>query len=199
MRALPLVFLLFIGCEKKADPPRAVETPKPTKITHFYGNAASIARGETVTLCYGTENAATVSITPPIETELRPSLNRCISDKPAKDTTYTLKAGGPGGDVTETLQVKVGAAQASTPSTRQLIKSFNVMGETTRQPGSKVQLCYTTEGAIAVASQPAATAPLGPGTNQCFFVVVDKTTAIILTATAVDGAVDRMQVGVTVR
>ncbi len=199
MRALLFVFILLIGCAKKAEQPRAVETPKPTKITHFYGNAVSIARGETLTLCYGTDNAATVSITPPIEKDLKPSLNRCIGDTPTKDTTYTLKAGGPGGDVAETLHVKVGAAQASAPSARQLIKSFNVMGETTRQPGSKVQLCYSTEGATTVSSQPPATAPLGPGTNQCFFVVVDKTTAIILTAAAADGAVDRMQVGVTVR
>jgi hypothetical protein len=199
MRALPVILLLLVGCEKKAERPRAVEAPKPTKITHFYGNAVSIARGETLTLCYGSDNATTVSITPPIDKGLKPSLNRCISDTPTKDTTYTLKAGGPGGDVTETLHVKVGAAQAGAPASRQLIKSFNVMGETTRQAGSKVQLCYSTEGAIAVSSQPAATAPLGPGKNQCYFIVVDKTTTIILTATAADGAVDRMQVGVPVQ
>ncbi|MBM3755899.1 MAG: hypothetical protein FJW38_18180 [Acidobacteria bacterium] len=192
MRALPLVFLLFIGCEKKADPTRAVETPKPTKITHFYGNAVSLPRGETLTLCYGTENAATVSITPPIETELRPSLNRCIGDTPAKDTTYTLKAGGPGGDVSQTFQVKIG------PPPKPLITNFQLQGDFVRPRGSKVQFCYAVDFAAAVSLSPPAAQPLKAGTH-CFEVVVEKTTTYILTATAPDGTVDRVQNTVTLQ
>lgn len=191
MRALPLVFILFIGCEKKADKPRAVETPKPTKITHFYGNAVSIARGETVTLCYGTDNAATVSITPSIEQDLKPSLNRCISDTPAKDTTYTLKAGGPGGDVTAMFQVKIGAPP------KPLITSFVIQGTTERPPGTTVQFCYVVDRTATVSLSPRIEQPLKPGT-QCFNAVVDKTTTYILTATAPDGTVDRVQNTVTV-
>lgn len=192
MRALPLVFILFIGCEKKSDTPRAVETPKPTKITHFYGNAVTIVRGETLTLCYGTDNAATVSITPPIETELRPSINRCISDTPTKDTTYTLKAGGPGGDVSETFHVKIGAPP------KPLITSFVIQGTAERPPGSTVRFCYVVDRAASVSLIPRTEQPLKPGT-QCFNVVVEKTTTFILTATAPDGTVDRVQNTVTVR
>lgn len=192
MRALPLVFILFIGCEKKADKPRAVETPKPTKITHFYGNAVSMARGETLTLCYGTDGAATVSITPPIEKELKPSLNRCISDTPTKDTTYTLKAGGPGGDVAESFQVKIG------PPPKPLITNFQLQGDFVRPSGSKVQFCYAVDPAATVSLSPPVTQPLKSGA-QCFDTIVEKTTTFILTATAPDGTVDRVQNTVTVQ
>lgn len=192
MRALPLVFILFIGCEKKADQPRAVETPKPTKITHFYANSVLLARGETVTLCYGTDSAATVSITPPIETELKPSINRCMSDTPTKDTTYTLKAGGPGGDVSETVIVKVG------PPPKPLITSFLVQGDFERPAGSTVRFCYHVDSKASVSVSPAVTEPLKAG-SQCFDAKVDKTTTFILTATAPDGTVDRVQNTITAR
>lgn len=185
---LPL-FLFLAACGKRPEIPRAVEAPRPTKITHFYGNALSIVRGETLTLCYGTENATTVSITPPIETDLRPSINRCIGDTPTKDTTYALKASGPGGDVAESFRIKVDAPP------KPLITSFLIQGDPVRPRGARVGFCYHLDRPASVSISPPISEPL----QSCFETVVDKTTTFILTATAPDGTVDRVQNTITVR
>lgn len=170
------------------------------RITHFYGNQAVVPKGESLTLCYGTDNVESLTLRPSKDGDLRPSFNRCVSETPAGDTTYTLTAKGPGGETSATFSVRTGpATPAAAPSGRQLIQNFVVLGTTPVSPGGRVQLCYTTAGATAVSVQPAAGAGLSPGKNHCFAITPSKTTNYVLTATASDGAVDRMQVTVAVQ
>ena len=69
---------------------------------------------------------------------------------------------------------------------KELIKNFQILGALPVSPGKRVQLCYTTEGAEAVALQPPVKDKLTPGANRCFTVAPDKTTTYILSATATD-------------
>jgi hypothetical protein len=188
---------LLAACGEKPAPKPKESSARLPKITHFYGNAASVPKGESLTLCYGTENVDTVTITPSDDKDLRPALNRCIAHRPTKDTTYTMTAKGPGGETTASFSVRVGAA-APSGKERVLIQSFLSLGSGPFNACARVQLCYSTDGATAVSVQPAVPAKLAPGTNQCFVVTPDKTTTYVLSATAADGASDRMQVTVPI-
>ena len=192
---LALLTLLTACSEKPVEKPK--ESPRLPKITHFYGNAASVPKGESLTLCYGTENVDTVTITPSDDNDLRPALNRCIAHRPTQDPTYTMTAKGPGGETTASFSVRIGAP-APTNKERVLIQSFLSLGSGPFSSSARVQLCYTTVGATAVSVQPAVPAKLAPGNNQCFVVTPGKTTTYVLSATAADGATDRMQVTVPI-
>jgi hypothetical protein len=195
--SLLALFTLLTACSEKPVEKPKESSPRLPKITHFYGNAASVPKGESLTLCYGTENIDSVTITPSDDKDLRPALNRCIAHRPTKDTTYVMTAKGPGGETTASFSVRIGAA-APSGKERVLIQSFLSLGAGPFNAGARVQLCYTTDGATAVSVQPAAPAKLAPGTNQCFVVSPDKTTTYVLSATAADGASDRMQVTVPI-
>ncbi len=199
-------FLLFLpillaSCGQKpaeTAKEKAKESPRLPKITHFYANAAAVPKGGSVTLCYGTEDVDSVTLTPSAESGLRPSFNRCVSEIVQKDTVFTLKVRGSGGETEAKVTVKIGAPTPSDAGERMMIDSFVVVGNTPVAPGAPVQLCYTTHGATSVSVLPAAGAPLQPGKNQCFTVHPPRSTNYVLTAKAADGAVDRMQVAVPV-
>jgi hypothetical protein len=181
-----------------ADRPaaRIADAPRLPKILRFYGNATTVPKGESVTLCYGTENVDTVTLTPYGEDGIGPSFNRCVAHTPTADTTYVLTAKGPGGETSASFSVRVGAPK---PKVKELIKNFQILGDLPVPPGKRVQLCYTTAGAEAISIQPPVKDKLTPGANRCFVVTPDKTTTYILSATATDAGVDRMQVTVTVQ
>ena len=61
------------------------------KIMLFYAVPAFVAKGGSTQLCYSVANASTVSIDNGVEA-IKPSLNRCVTVKPARSTTYTLTA-----------------------------------------------------------------------------------------------------------
>jgi hypothetical protein len=67
------------------------------KILQFYAARGEIILGEQALICYGTEGAASVRISPEVS-KLAPALTRCIAAEPKEDTTYTLTAVGPGGE-----------------------------------------------------------------------------------------------------
>ena len=96
-----------------------------------------VPKGGSLTLCYGAENVETLTLRPHEDGELRPSLNRCVADKPVKDTTYTLTAQGPGGETTATFSIRVGPAARKE---RVLIRNFQVLGNTPIRAGGRVQL-----------------------------------------------------------
>jgi hypothetical protein len=202
MRVIVLgLVALLAGCgEKVPEKPKEAAAPALPKITHFYGNQMVVPRGGNLTLCYGTENVEKLTLRPHEDGELRPSLNRCVGDTPLKDTTYTLTATGPGGVTTATYSVRVGPpVPPASAKERVLIQNFVVMGNTPTAPGVPRQLCYTAEGVSSISVQPAVTGGLTAGRNQCFVVKPQKTTTYILTATAADGSVDRIQVSVPVQ
>lgn len=93
-------------------PPRPVafdwvDPAKGLKIIMFYGSPGVIDAGETVSICFGVQNAKSVRIDPPLA-ELKPTFNRCLETAPVKDTRYTLTAeDGNGKVVTESFELKV--------------------------------------------------------------------------------------------
>ena len=176
---------LLAGCGEKAAVKPKAAAPKAPRITQFYATETAVPKGGSVTLCYGTEDVETLTLRPSEGGELRPALTRCVSEPVKGDTTFTLTAKGPGGETRATFTVRAGGAAAKD---RTLIQSFALVG--TRQ------LCYSTEGASTVRVQPDVGVVLAAGKNQCFIVAPEKPTEYVLTATAPDGGVDRMQVRV---
>jgi hypothetical protein len=84
-----------------------IDPARGLKINMFYASPGVVDEGQTTSMCYSVSNAVAVRLEPPAA-ELRPSLNRCIELKPARDTTYTLEAeGADGKKVTETLKVYI--------------------------------------------------------------------------------------------
>jgi hypothetical protein len=59
------------------------------EILQFYASPGIVRRGETVELCYGASNAKTVRLEPPPRA-VAPSLARCVTVSPERDTSYTL-------------------------------------------------------------------------------------------------------------
>lgn len=194
------LILVLAGCGgKSVEAPKKAQAPRLPKITHFYGNEAMVPKGGSITLCYGTEDVETLRLTPSADGELRPSLNRCVAENVAADTTYTLTAKGPGGETSATFTVKVGKAAAVARKERVMIQNFQRLGDRPVAAGAPVQLCYSTEGAAEVSLRPSGKGETGPGKNVCVVVTPEKTTTYVLTAKAEDGAVDRMQVTVPVQ
>ncbi len=77
------------------------------KIISFYASPGEIHRGDDVTMCYGTSNAKSVSIDPPLG-EVWPSVNRCFQINPKKTTKYTFTAdNGKGNKKTAELTIVV--------------------------------------------------------------------------------------------
>jgi hypothetical protein len=73
----------------------------------FYTTAASIAKGQTIQLCYGVISAESVRIEPPVG-DIWPSASRCVDITPQKDTTYRLFAeDADGNSVTAETSIQV--------------------------------------------------------------------------------------------
>lgn len=114
---LTVLFLLSAGaCKKKAPappPPPAPVAPKPEPppppppkptISSFTVEPSTIERGQSATLRWSTSNADTVSIDQGIGT-VAASGSRTVS--PSTTTTYRLTASGPGGQVSESVTLRV--------------------------------------------------------------------------------------------
>ena len=82
--------------EQQKEQKRATDTVETLggtdfKIISFYASPGLIHRGDEVTMCYGTSNAKSVSIDPPVG-EVWPSVNRCFQINPKKTTKYVFTA-----------------------------------------------------------------------------------------------------------
>src|ERR1700720_1370099 len=91
-----LLLVVAAGTACSRPPKSAAKTAEAVRITQFYADSSSVARGQRVLLCYGVENAKTVRLDPPGQ-ELSAALARCVEATPSADTTYTLPAGGADG------------------------------------------------------------------------------------------------------
>src|ERR1044071_7930283 len=154
--ALAMAALALTACSDQPRPQAEKKsTPDPVHILQFYASHSIARAGENVLVCYGVENAASVSIDPPVE-ELSPSFNRCIA-VPAKQTTkYTLRATGKDGSVaTKEISVIVekGAKTPVQKGTGELISFF--VGSTQQSaPGQPVTLCYQVRGVSSLSLTP---------------------------------------------
>jgi hypothetical protein len=176
-----------IACTSPQKPAATRQTLEPARITQFYATVTQLPRGEKALLCYGVENAKSVSLSPPRQ-ELSASLARCVEVTPSVDTTYTLTAEGAGGQsATQQLTVMV---------TPPLAKIINVdVSAIEIKRGETLSICYQVQNARMVRIDPVrfqATTPKG-----CTHVVPMRTTTYVVSAIGAEG--DRDQERVTVK
>ena len=197
--ALPGLLLAgLMGCSQPpepAEPPAAQAPPKPAppvKLLHFYASPIILDRGELAQMCYGVENAQSVSIEPKVK-ELKASYNRCFTITPTKTTTYTLTVTGESGEITEELTIKVRKPPA--PPVRSPIITFIASDDEVSQM-QPVTLCYSLEKAQSVRIDPPVR-DLEP-ISTCFTLTMEKTTTFTLTATAQEGKEFQTQLTVQV-
>ena len=91
--------------------PSVVEPAHPEARTGLFtltfASTPEVSPGETVTLCYGAPDAASVTLDPPVQ-ELKPAARFCFQVKPERTTTYSFTATGKNRNMeTATLTVKV--------------------------------------------------------------------------------------------
>ena len=102
------VALLAVGCKKKPAPitaPPPPPPPAPAKVVaRLAANPTSIERGQSSTLEWSTENAATIRIEPEIGVV---AATGSRSVRPEQSTTYRLTAEGPGGSGDATARITV--------------------------------------------------------------------------------------------
>ena len=186
-------FLLLTACSADRSAQEAVKQAKPkhAKILQLSAASNRVEKGQSLTLCYGVEDAASVRLEPPEET-LGLSHNRCFAVSPKRNTTYTLIAKGDDGEeVRESFPVNVVAAAPATPGSADLIRSFDVAN------GNPLQLCYQTKGAVSLRLTPAVKSIEPSEMPLCFPINITTKTTFLLTATDASGKVDRMQVTAT--
>ncbi|HUQ95991.1 MAG TPA: OmpA family protein [Bryobacteraceae bacterium] len=106
--------------EEPAPPPRA-ESPKPV-IATFTVEPSSIERGQSATLQWSTTNATSSSIDQGIGSV---PANGTARVSPSNTTTYRLTATGPGGEVSQTVTLRVADAPPPPPPTREPSMSFS--------------------------------------------------------------------------
>jgi len=68
------------------------------RILRFYATTGMVMPGEPALLCYGVENARSVSISPDVR-DVYPSKNHCLETTPQSTTSYTLVAEGYDGTI----------------------------------------------------------------------------------------------------
>jgi hypothetical protein len=73
-------------------------TRPPVRILQFYASVGMLMAGQTARLCYGVENAKTVTISPSID-GVYPALSRCVEIVPQHTTHYMIMAEGYDGRV----------------------------------------------------------------------------------------------------
>ena len=132
-------------------------------------------------ICYGVENAKSVSLKPEVE-KLWPAFNRCFDVAPQRSTRYTLTAEGFGAhSVTASFELQVvGSAAASSPASGPAIRKFELKP---KEPGEDKPptICYFVENADAVEITPNAL-PLSGVLQGCFYVNPKASTTYTLTA-----------------
>ena len=97
---LAAVWCLHPGASSRARSwIRPVGAPHgPVRILQFYASVGSLQAGQSAQLCYGVENAKSVSISPALA-GVAPVANRCLEIVPERTTHYTILAEGFDGNI----------------------------------------------------------------------------------------------------
>ncbi len=90
---------------------RPVGTARPpVRILQFYASVGILTAGQRALLCYGVENARSITISPSID-GVYPALSRCVEILPQHTTHYMIMAEGYDGRVaTQSFTLAVQAA-----------------------------------------------------------------------------------------
>jgi hypothetical protein len=184
---------ICVLCAACSSPKPKPESPAASpvgevKITQFYTGASQITPGEKSTICYGVENAKSVSLKPEVE-KLWPAFSRCFEVSPQRSTRYTLTAEGFGArSVTASFEIQVvGRAAAAAPAQASgpLIHKFELKP---KEPGEDKPptICYLVDNADAVEIAPNVL-PLSGVLQGCFYVNPKVSTTYTLTAHGTGG------------
>ena len=77
------------------------------QILFLYATPPVIHRGEKTLMCYGTANARSVTLDPPVD-QVWPAMSRCFDVSPRQKTTYKLTATDAAGKtVTQSVEIDV--------------------------------------------------------------------------------------------
>ena len=143
--------LILVGCA--SPPPKTAvltepETP-PVRVTQFYPTAPHIGRGERAELCYSVDNAASVTLQPPVE-KVWPALTRCFEVRPVATTRYTLTAtDSQGRTASKSATIEVGAPKPAGPHIIEVtINKLDIAR------GDPVVVCYNVRNATSVTITP---------------------------------------------
>ncbi len=194
----------LIGCGSQPAKQQAqTAPPEPVKISFFYAGAAAVERGDSVSLCYGVENAAGVRIEPPVE-GVSPSPNRCVPVTPARNAEYKLVATGRDGkEASQVVSVRVlpkSARKAPQPQAASddsgLITAFAATA-TQVSAGQPVTICFDARRAESIRLEPAP-AVMPSGGKGCVAVRPQRTTTYKLTAGG-GGHTETRQVTITIQ
>lgn len=199
-RGAAVLALVITACSQPAPPPLkpAARPAAPPRILQFYSSPGQIAPGQQATLCYGVENAAAVSLSPPVR-KLNPALSRCFPVSPTTDTDYRLTVEGAGGTVSRTIRVLVRAARAADPVEPPAPKVVVFRASAARvAPGTPVMMCFEVANADHARVEPPVQS-LGNAKQGCFTVTPRQTTTYTLIAAGAAGQTDRRWVTITVR
>lgn len=199
--------VLLCACSGAPDSRGSAEPPPPAppRILQFYAAPGLLEPGDSASLCYGVENATSVRVEPKVA-DLRPALTRCVPISPSRDTEYTLYVSGDGGDVSETITVKLaprgstrkaGKASESAPaaSLAPMIHNLTANPQSIGAGGSAT-LCFQAEAERVRIEPPVF--QLGTVTQGCFSVAPKTTTRYTVIAEAKGRSV-RKSVEVTVQ
>jgi hypothetical protein len=185
------ICLLTACSHEPASQEPAKTVPAPPKITQLYASPAEVPRGEKSLLCYGVENAKTVTLSPP-QRELSAAISRCVDIEPTATTTYTLTAAGDGGTTRQDVTVTIGAARP--PGVKILEVRVSALSIPKGQPAS---ICYKVSNAASVRIEPQ---PMPSEKDpNCGIVRPDRTTTYTVTATGKGGDRDQERVTIQVR
>jgi hypothetical protein len=190
--------LLLAGCG--APPPPATKKtelkPDPVKITQFWVTDHSIAAGETIQLCYGVENAAKVTLDPPVA-RVYPAISRCFEITPQQTTTFTFTAEDTAGRQTQAkATVQVGAARPAGPAP---VRISDVMVSALQvSPGYPVSICVKGKNAVSWTIEPGQWQKPATSEGGCVVDTPRQTTTYRITAHGAGGTADRESVTIRV-
>ncbi|HEX8986247.1 MAG TPA: hypothetical protein VF767_12455 [Bryobacteraceae bacterium] len=193
--------VLLSGCSdepRKAPVAQKPAPPAPAKIVNFYSSPNTVASGESVTLCYGVENATSVTLTPAVA-DVGPSPNRCVQFSPKRTATYTLTATGTtGSPATQSLTVPVSGVATSKEAAGPggMIDTFAASAPEVAA-GQPVTICYSVHGATSKRIEPAVE-ELTQADRGCTTARPSKTTTYTLSVSG-GGAQERRRLTVRVR
>jgi hypothetical protein len=175
------------GLQSSASTTVSTTQATQVQISSLTASPAAIQPGQNSTLSWSISNATGASIAPEVGS-VDPKTGS-VSVTPSQTTTYTLTATGPGGPVTQSVTVTVGAAAAGNPQVLRFAASpVNI------SPGQQSTLSWTTSGATQVTISGLGSQPL----NGSATVSPAQTTSYTLTATSSDNKTVTAVVTVTV-
>lgn len=166
------------------------------EITEFTVSPQRITRGDSVSLCYRTENASGIRIEPRVVRRQRVQNGRivCIRHQPAATTSYTITALNSLGVTPPTRQATVIVDE---PKPKHVRIAFFRASPSQIKPGQSVRLCYGVADARSITISPFAK-EFSNSDENCFDDSPRRSITYVLKATGEDGQTESREARVEV-